>query len=140
MTYTSGTLTLASTTDGQCLASTTETNELVIYVTVIGPPQVKETGSFTFTLTTSSGDSIATGTTTIPSSSITSGTISSFVFSYVSGASTVIQTTTEWKIGFTLDHQLTNPWKIVVTYPNSEFTITSCTPSNGIGITTASTT
>jgi hypothetical protein len=140
MTYTSGTLTLASTTDGQCLASTTETNELVIYVTVIGPPQVKETGSFTFTLTTSSGDSIATGTTTIPSSSITSGTISSFVFSYVSGASTVIQTTTEWKIGFTLDHQLTNPWKILVTYPNSEFTITSCTPSNGIGITTASTT
>jgi hypothetical protein len=55
------------------LASTTETNELVIYVTVIGPPQVKETGSFTFTLTTSSGDSIATGTTTIPSSSITQG-------------------------------------------------------------------
>jgi hypothetical protein len=140
MTYTSSTQTIASTADNQCPISTIETNQLEIYITIIGPPQIKETGSFTFALTTTSGDSIAAGTTTIPASLMTTGTISAFVFSYVSGASTIVQTSTQWKIGFTLEHQLTNPWKILVTYPSSEFTITSCTPSNGIGITTASTT
>ena len=71
---------------------------------------------------------------------ITTGIISQFVFAYVSGASTVVQTTTTWKIGFTLADKLLNPWKIVVTYPNSDFTISSCTPTNGVGFTTASTT
>ena len=132
--------TIASTTDSQCSATTSETDNIQIFVTVRGPPQVKDTSNFQFTLTTSGGDSIATGTVFVSSSDITTGTISTFSFSYVSGQSTIVQTTTQWAIGFTLANPLTNPWVITVTYPNSDFTISSCTPANGVGITTASTT
>lgn len=132
--------TIESTTDGQCTGSTSESSTISIYVNVTGPPQVKDTSTITFTLTTSASNSIATGTTYVTSSSITAGSISTFSFTYVSGQSTVVQASTQWKIGFTLEHALTNPWVILVTYPSSEFTISSCSPSNGVGITTASTT
>ena len=131
--------TIASTTDSQCSSSNTESGVIQIFVTVQGPPQVKDTSNFQFTLTTSGGDAIASGTVVVSASDITTGTISSFSFAYVSGQSTLIQTSTEWTIGFTLANQLTNPWVITVTYPSSEFTISSCTPANGVGITTAST-
>lgn len=94
---------------------------------------MKETSDFVYTLTTNSGDNIATGTVTIAQSTIQTGTISTFIFSYVSGASRIIQETTQWRLGFTIESPLANPWVIIVTYPNSEFTITSCTPSNLIG-------
>ena len=149
MDYTSSTSTLANTITSYCTEWASETGiidpyikvkQCNIFVQVKGPPQVKDTSIFSFTLTTSAGDAIATATAYVPSSSITAGTISQFIFAYVSGASTVVQTTTTWKIGFTLADKLLNPWKIVVTYPNSDFTISSCTPTNGVGFTTASTT
>ena len=121
-------------------ATTTNTDSINSYITVVGPPQVKDTSTFSFTMTTTAGNSIATATAYVPSSSITTGTITTFIFTYITGASTVVQTSTTWKIGFTLGHKLVNPWKILVTYPSSDFTISAWTPSNGIGFTVASTT
>lgn len=140
MDYTSGTSTLANSLDTACSANTDQTGLIYAYIKVRGPPQVKTTSNFVFTLKTTAGDSIATGTANVPASSITTGTITTFVFTYVGSASQIVGTTTTWKIGFTIANPLANPWKITVTYPNTEFTITACTPTNGIGFTTASTT
>ena len=105
---------------------------------VRAPPQVKETSDFTFTLKTSgSANDIASGTATIPQSDIDPGTISNFVFEHKTGASTIIQTSTEWKIGFELEHDLSNDWAILVTFPASDFNISACTPTIGVGFDTS---
>ena len=98
-----------------------------------GPPQQADTSDFVFTLEDSGANSITSGTFVVEASDITTGSITNFVFDYVSGESENVQTTTEWQIGFTLEHDLLNPWVIEVTYPNTEFTITSCTPDNRQG-------
>jgi hypothetical protein len=138
--YSSGNTSIGNIADNQCEVTSSTSTVMKIYTTIQGPPQDKDTSTFAFTLKTSSGDDIATGTAFIAASSITPGSITTFVFSHVSGASTVVQETTEWKLGFTLGNPLANPWVITVTYPTGEFTITACTPSNGIGFTAASTT
>lgn len=138
--YSSGNLTIGNIDDSSCQLSSSVSSTITIYVTVRGPPQKKDTGNFLFSLTTSAGSAIATGTAFVPESSITTGDITNFVFEHTTGASTTVQEATEWKIGFTLGNPLTNPWVIVVTYPNGEFSITGCTPSNGVGLTIASTT
>jgi hypothetical protein len=134
-TYNSGTTTLESTEDAQCNKNIDETTDMIWYVRAQGPPQVKDTSNFEFTLTTSTGDAIATGTAYVLSTSITPGEITNFIFTHVTGASTIVQATTEWRMGFTLGNPLANPWKILVTYPNTEFTVSACTVANANGFT-----
>lgn len=124
---TSGSCTTTQWTGGTCSGTHLTTQSLSLGLNLQAAPQVKETGTFTYTLRTSGSDDIATGTVTIPASSFSAGTISAFTFTHVTGNSTVIQESTQWEMGFTLGHALTNPWVILVTYPTSEFTITDCT-------------
>lgn len=140
LTYSSGSRTLANTADGECTGTNSETGLVDVIVNLRSPPQVKASGDFQFTLTTSAGNAIATGTAAFAISNFKQGTITAFVFTHISGGSTIVQTATEWKIGFTLKYPLANPWKITVTYPNTEFTVSACNPRNGIGFITASTT
>lgn len=118
---------------GTCTGTTSITNATILGLTLPAPPQVKTTGNFIYTLNTVGGDNIATGSVAILQSTIQTGIINTFIFQYVSSASQIIQEATEWKIGFTIQSPLANPWVITVTYPNSEFTIASCTPTNLIG-------
>jgi hypothetical protein len=139
-TYSAGNTSIGNTANNQCELTSSTSTIMNIFTTIQGPPQDKATSTFAFTLKTELGADIAKGTAFIAASSITPGAISTFVFSHVSGSSTVVQETTQWKLGFTLGNPLANPWVITVTYPTGEFTITACVPSNGIGFTTASTT
>ena len=138
--YSSGNNSVGNIQDSECPQSDSVTAAIDIYLTVQGPPQKKATDNFVFSMTTSAGAVIASGTASVPASSITTGSITNFVFEHTTTASTTVQEATEWKIGFTLANPLTNPWVITVTYPNGEFSITGCTPSNGIGFTIGSTT
>jgi hypothetical protein len=140
VTYSSGNTSIGNIADSQCELTSSVTTAINIYTTVRGPPQDKDTSTFVFTLKTSAGNDIATGTAFVSAASITPGTISAFVFSYTTGSSTIVQESTTWKLGFTLANPLANPWVIIVTYPSGEFTISGCTPTNGVGFTIASTT
>jgi hypothetical protein len=138
--YSSGNNSVGNIQDSECPISDSVTADINIYVKVQGPPQKKATDNFVFSMTTSAGAVIASGTANVAASLITTGTITNFVFAHTTTASTTVQEVTEWKIGFTLANPLTNPWVITVTYPNGEFSITGCTPSNGVGFTIGSTT
>jgi hypothetical protein len=137
--YTSANTSIGNIADNQCALTDSTTTVMNLITSVQGPPQDKDTSNFVFTLKTSAGADIATGTAFVPASSIAPGSITTFVFSHVSTGTTVVQETTEWKLGFTLANPLANPWVIILTYPSGEFTISACVPVNGIGFTVAST-
>jgi hypothetical protein len=56
---------------------------------------------------------------------MTGGKRSLFSFTHSGCSSSYVSESTEWKMGITLLNPLTNPWEIVITYPDTDFTITS---------------